>query len=99
LHLISQCGEVIGRRAETAAVGGGLSVTTLGGAVAAYGLHYQYLVTAELFLRFLRENPELIARTASRTCCPPSATTVYDRQTTTSSNDRNVAMRTSKHCG
>src|SRR6516225_11507811 len=35
-----------------------------GGGVAAYGFNYQYLVTAESFLTFLRENPELIPRAA-----------------------------------
>ena len=29
-----------------------------GGSVAAYGLNYQYLSTAEYFLRFLRKNME-----------------------------------------
>jgi hypothetical protein len=39
-------------------------MTTLGrGSVAAYGLKYQYLATVEYFLRYLREHPELIART------------------------------------
>jgi hypothetical protein len=39
-------------------------LTTLGGgSVAAYGLKYQYLATLEYFLRYLREHPELIART------------------------------------
>ena len=39
-------------------------MTTLGGgSVAAYGLKYQYLATLEHFLRYLREHPELIART------------------------------------
>lgn len=39
-------------------------MTTLGGSsVAAYGLKYQYLSTVECFLRYLREHPELIART------------------------------------
>jgi hypothetical protein len=39
-------------------------MTTLGGgSVAAYGLKYQYLATLEYFLRYLREHPELIART------------------------------------
>jgi hypothetical protein len=39
-------------------------MTTLGGgSVAAYGLRYQYLSTVEYFLRYLREHPELIART------------------------------------
>ena len=33
-----------------------------GGGIAAFGLNYQYLVTAEYFLRFLRQNPELIPR-------------------------------------
>jgi hypothetical protein len=33
-----------------------------GGAVAAYGLNYQYLATLDYFLRFLRANPELIPR-------------------------------------
>lgn len=33
-----------------------------GGAAAAYGLKYQYLATADYFLRYLREHPELIAR-------------------------------------
>ncbi len=33
-----------------------------GGAVAAYGLKYQYLATADYFLRYLREHPELIQR-------------------------------------
>lgn len=33
-----------------------------GGGVAAYGLKYQYLVTADYFLRYLRQNPELIPR-------------------------------------
>lgn len=31
-----------------------------GGSVAAYGLNYQYLTTADYFLRYLRANPELI---------------------------------------
>jgi hypothetical protein len=35
-----------------------------GGGVAASGLNYQYLVTAEYFLRYLRQNPELIPRAA-----------------------------------
>ncbi len=35
-----------------------------GGAVAAYGLNYQYLATADYFLRHLREHPELIPRAA-----------------------------------
>jgi len=44
-------------------VGGECYMSSLGGGgVAAYGLYYQYLVTAEFFLRFLRQNPELIAR-------------------------------------
>jgi hypothetical protein len=39
-------------------------MTTLGGgSVAAYGLKYQYLSTVEYILRYLREHPELIART------------------------------------
>lgn len=33
-----------------------------GGGVAAFGLDYQYLVTVEFFLRYLRQNPELIPR-------------------------------------
>lgn len=38
-------------------------MTTLGGgSVAAYGLKYQYLATADYFLRYLREHPELIPR-------------------------------------
>ena len=38
-------------------------MTTLGGGgVAAYGLNYQYLATADYFLRYLRTNPELIPR-------------------------------------
>lgn len=40
-------------------------MTTLGGgAVAAYGLKYQYLATTEYFLRYLREHPELIPHAA-----------------------------------
>src|SRR6185369_13719064 len=35
-----------------------------GGGVAAFGFNYQYLVTAEYFLTFLNENPELISRAA-----------------------------------
>jgi hypothetical protein len=39
-------------------------MTTLGGSsVAAYGLKYQCLSTVEYLLRYLREHPELIART------------------------------------
>ncbi|WP_156751580.1 hypothetical protein [Mycobacterium sp. 1245111.1] len=39
-------------------------MTTLGGgSIAAYGLRYQYLATVEYFLRYLREHPDLIART------------------------------------
>ncbi len=38
-------------------------MTTLGGGGnAAFGFHYQYLVTAESFLTFLRDNPEAIPR-------------------------------------
>lgn len=35
-----------------------------GGGVAAFGFNYQYLVTAEFVLTFLRDNPELIPRAA-----------------------------------
>ena len=38
-------------------------MTTLGGGgVGAYGLNYQYLATADYFLRYLGANPELIPR-------------------------------------
>jgi hypothetical protein len=37
-------------------------MTTIGGGEsAAYGLKYQYLATLDYYLRFLREQPELIA--------------------------------------
>jgi hypothetical protein len=40
-------------------------MTTLGGGgIAAFGFNYQYLMTAESFLTFLSENPELIPRAA-----------------------------------
>jgi len=39
------------------------AMTTLGGGgVGAYGLNYQYLATADYFLRYLGANPELIPR-------------------------------------
>jgi len=33
-----------------------------GGGIAAFGLRYQYLATAEYILVFLRDNPDLIPR-------------------------------------
>lgn len=39
-------------------------MTPGGGTIAAFGLKYQYMATVEQFLQHLRDNPELIARTA-----------------------------------
>jgi hypothetical protein len=65
LHLVQQDGEVISTPARAGCVAGGSNMTSLGGGgIAAFGLNYQYLVTAEFFLQYLRQNPDLIPRAA-----------------------------------
>jgi hypothetical protein len=60
LRLIHQNDDAAGSRGY---VGRESSMNTLGGGgVAAFGLRYQYLVTVDFFLRFLQQNPDLIAR-------------------------------------
>jgi hypothetical protein len=66
LHLVQHDGGGVDRQFGVVGVGGECYMSSPGGGgvAAAYGLYYQYLVTAEFFLRFLRQNPELIARSA-----------------------------------